>query len=49
MEVSDQLHIPLTLPLGKGPLETTGQEAGWAAELAWTQWHTETIPAPARN
>jgi hypothetical protein len=26
-----------TLPLGKGPLVTNGQESGWAPEPVWTQ------------
>jgi hypothetical protein len=36
MEVSSQLHTPVTLPPGKEPLSPIGQEAGWVPELFWT-------------
>jgi hypothetical protein len=38
MEVSGQHHAVATLyPRGKDPPIPTGQEAGWASELVWTQ------------
>jgi hypothetical protein len=37
MGVSGQRHAPDALYPGKGPPLSTGQEAGWASELIWTQ------------
>jgi hypothetical protein len=37
------------LPSGKGPPVPTGQEAGWAPELVWTQRLEEKSFAPARD
>jgi hypothetical protein len=41
MEVHDQLHTQVALPPGKEPPVHTGQEAGWAPELAWTRQQKE--------
>jgi hypothetical protein len=38
MEVICKLHALTTLPSGKEPMATTGQEAGWAPEVARTLW-----------
>jgi hypothetical protein len=38
MGVSGQRHAPgRALTLGKEPTVPTGQNAGWASELVWTQ------------
>jgi len=49
MEVSGQLHIPATLPLGKEPLVPIGEEAGCAPELVWTWCQGEKLPALTKN
>jgi len=36
MELSNQPHVPATIPPGREPVPT-GQEARWAPELVWTQ------------
>lgn len=33
-----RLHLPAALRLWKETQVPIGQEAGWALELAWTQW-----------
>jgi len=45
MEVSGQLYALATLPVGKGTLVTTGQEAGWTPESVWIWWGREKVPA----
>jgi hypothetical protein len=35
MEVSDQLHVPIALLLGKRPQVRTEQEARWTPGLVW--------------
>jgi hypothetical protein len=41
MEVSGQLHAPVTLPPSTEPLIIIRWEAGWAPELGWTRWRRE--------
>jgi hypothetical protein len=41
MDVTGQLHAFAALPLKKGSLESTVQEAGWASEMVWTLWRRE--------
>jgi hypothetical protein len=49
MEVSGQLPAPTTLPPGKEPPVSIGEEAGWAPETVWTRWWREKFPAPHRE
>jgi hypothetical protein len=49
MEVSGKLHATAALPLGKEPLVTIGEEAGWAPELVWMGWKGEKFPVLDRN
>jgi len=37
MEVSDQRHVPASLPPGKEPLVSIEWEAGWAPEPVCTR------------
>jgi len=47
MEVSSQLHAPLTLPSGKEQLVSIGSEARWASKLIWMWWGREkSLPLP---
>jgi hypothetical protein len=49
MEVSGQLHAPVTLPPGKEPLVPTVQETGSAAEPVWTLQSREKSLTPTGN
>jgi hypothetical protein len=50
MEVSNQHHVPAALyPQGMDPLVPTGEEAGWAPELMWTQRPEEKSPVEGRR
>jgi len=52
MEVSSQLHAPVTLSQAKKAPVPTGEKAGWATEPVWTQQQRRKIPSlpcPARN
>jgi hypothetical protein len=41
MEVSSEHHAPATLPPGKYPAVTIGEEAEWDSEAVWTRWKRE--------
>jgi hypothetical protein len=47
--VSDQLHVPSPLPLGKKPAVHIGYEAGCDPEAVWKLWRREKCPAVAKN
>jgi hypothetical protein len=49
MVVSGQFHTTVTLFLGKEPVMTLDQEAGWALELVWLFFRREKSVAAARN
>jgi hypothetical protein len=42
-------HLDHILPPGKGPLVPTGQKAGWASELVWSQDDRGKYSASARD
>jgi hypothetical protein len=44
MEVSDQLHSPVTLSLQKKHTVSIGQETGWAPEPVWTLQKKKYLP-----
>jgi hypothetical protein len=44
MDMSGQLHAPVSLPPWKEPIE---EEAGWAPEPVWTLWRRgKSLPLP---
>jgi hypothetical protein len=49
MQVGDQFHVPVALPLGKVTPVHTDQEAGWASEPVWTLLWSEESVGPAGN
>jgi hypothetical protein len=49
MEVSDQLHAPAALLLGKEPPVPIVWEAGWAPKSIWMLWRREICLTPAGN
>jgi hypothetical protein len=49
MEVSNQLHAPAALPVGKEPPASKGYEAGWAPEPVWTRQKREKSLASCGN
>jgi hypothetical protein len=49
MQVSDQLHTPVVISLGKEQPVFIGWEAGWALEPTWTLWRREKFLASVGN
>jgi hypothetical protein len=49
MEMSDQLHSPATLSLGKEPPVPIVEETEWTPEPVWIQGQREKIPLPSMN